>query len=117
MSGMFNSLQYSCLGNPMDRGTWWAIVHGVTELDTTYQLNHQTTTGILGAQYLFMAVGGGIWQFLTKSDLVFLTRPQQSSSCIWRDLLSCSFLKMRSWLYGKLFILISISKRDTHELN
>ena len=29
-----NSLQYFCLGNPMDRGAWWAIVHGVTELDT-----------------------------------------------------------------------------------
>ena len=24
-------LQYSCLENPMDRGAWWAIVHGVTE--------------------------------------------------------------------------------------
>ena len=22
-------LQYSCLGNPMDRGTWWATVRGV----------------------------------------------------------------------------------------
>ena len=22
-------LQYSCLENPMDRGTWWAAVHGV----------------------------------------------------------------------------------------
>ena len=21
-----NSLQYSCLGNPMDKGTWWATV-------------------------------------------------------------------------------------------
>ena len=26
-----NPLQYSCLGNPMDRGAWWATVHGVTE--------------------------------------------------------------------------------------
>ena len=25
--GNGNSLQYSCLGNPMDRGAWWAIVH------------------------------------------------------------------------------------------
>ena len=34
--GNVNSLQYSCLGNPMDRGAWQAIVHGVTEeLDTT----------------------------------------------------------------------------------
>ena len=29
-------LQYSCLGNPMDRGNWWATVQGVAkELDTT----------------------------------------------------------------------------------
>ena len=25
-------LQYSCLGNPMDRGAWWAIVQGVTRV-------------------------------------------------------------------------------------
>ena len=33
--GNGNPLQYSCLGNPMDRGAWWAIVHRVAELDTT----------------------------------------------------------------------------------
>ena len=26
-----NPLQYSCLGNPMDRGAWWATVHGVAK--------------------------------------------------------------------------------------
>ena len=29
--GHSNSLQYSCLENPMDRGTWWSTVHGVTK--------------------------------------------------------------------------------------
>ena len=29
--GNGNPLQYSCLGNPMDRGVWWATVHGVTK--------------------------------------------------------------------------------------
>ena len=39
--GNGNPLQYSCLGNPMDRGAWWVTVHGVTkELDTTEQLNN-----------------------------------------------------------------------------
>ena len=29
--GNGNPLQYSYLGNPMDRGAWWATVHGVTK--------------------------------------------------------------------------------------
>ena len=34
--GNDNLLQYSCLGNPMERGAWPTIVHGVAkELDMT----------------------------------------------------------------------------------
>ena len=33
-AGHGNPLQYSCLENPMDRGTWWATVHGVTKSQT-----------------------------------------------------------------------------------
>ena len=29
-----NLLQYSCLENSMDRGAWWATVHGVTKRQT-----------------------------------------------------------------------------------
>ena len=39
--GNGNPLQCSCLENPMDRGAWWAIVHVVTELDTTQQLSNK----------------------------------------------------------------------------
>ena len=29
--GNGNPPQYSCLGNPMDRGAWWVTVHGVAK--------------------------------------------------------------------------------------
>ena len=29
-----NPLQYSCLENPMDKGAWWATVHGVAKSRT-----------------------------------------------------------------------------------
>ena len=32
--GHGNPLQYSCLENPMDRGIWWATVHGVAKSHT-----------------------------------------------------------------------------------
>ena len=32
--GNGNPLQYSCLDNPMDRGAWWATVHGVAKSRT-----------------------------------------------------------------------------------
>ena len=43
--GNGNPLQYSCLENIMDRGTWQAIVNGVTkEWNMTYQLNKNSNT-------------------------------------------------------------------------
>ena len=35
--GNGNPLQYSCLGNPLDRGAWQSTVHGVSEL---YMIEH-----------------------------------------------------------------------------
>ena len=32
--GRCNPLQYSCLGNPIDRGAWWAMVHRVSQSRT-----------------------------------------------------------------------------------
>ena len=38
--GNGHPLQYSCLGNPMDRGAWQTKIHGVRkELNVTYRLN------------------------------------------------------------------------------
>ena len=42
--GNNKTLQYSCLENPMDRGGWWATVHGVAVLDLTEQAHIQMRT-------------------------------------------------------------------------
>ena len=40
--GNGNPLQYSCLGNLMDRGAWWAIVHRVTRVGHNLVTNPPT---------------------------------------------------------------------------
>ena len=46
--GNGNPLQYSCLGNPMDREAWWPTVHGVAKSwtllsDFTHSPTHSLT--------------------------------------------------------------------------
>ena len=38
--GTGNLLQYSCLENSLDRGTWWATVHGVSKESDTTECTH-----------------------------------------------------------------------------
>ena len=45
--GNGNPLQYSCLENPMDRGTWRATVHGVTKESDTTEDAHMAKNKIL----------------------------------------------------------------------
>ena len=44
--GNGNPLQYSCLENPVDRGAWWATVHGVTQ--TWTRLKHLSMHACIG---------------------------------------------------------------------
>ena len=37
--GNGNPLQYSCLGNPMHRGAWWATIHGLQKKSRTQLSN------------------------------------------------------------------------------
>ena len=44
--GNGNLLQYSCLENSMDRGAWWAIVHGVAKSWTQLSTHARVSFGI-----------------------------------------------------------------------
>ena len=53
-----NPLQYSCMGNPMDRGVSWAAVHGVAkELDMTLQLKNNATLTLYNFAYYLCTLG------------------------------------------------------------
>ena len=57
-------LQYSCLENPMDRGAWWAAVHGVT------RVGHDLVTSL--SLFTFMH-----WRRKWQSTPVFLPEESQ----------------------------------------
>ena len=50
--GNDNPLQYSCLGNSMDRGTWWATVHGVARVGHDSGTEQQQLYSVSMAFYL-----------------------------------------------------------------
>ena len=63
-------LQYSCLENPMDGGTWWAAVHGVAKSRT--QLSDFTFTSHFHALEKEMA-----------TQCSCLENPSPVAYCLW----------------------------------
>ena len=57
---------YSCLGNPMDRGAWWATVHGVTRVGHNLMTNH------LGMMEVFFNVWIHTWEYAKHVQVKFL---------------------------------------------
>ena len=49
--GNGNPLQYSCLGNPLDRGAWQATVPGIAELDVTELLTEKLRRYLMAHVY------------------------------------------------------------------
>ena len=61
---------YSCLENSMDRGAWWATVHGVTK-SWTWLSNTQRTSSCF--YWLFSYLKKNLYHFLSSTDFkVFL---------------------------------------------
>ena len=85
--GNGNPLQYSCLGNLMDRGAWWATIHGVK------RFGHNLATK---TQLLYL------WVFLVQKYLpstivgMFPNRSGSKSPNSWRwRLLHCSQFRQK----------------------
>ena len=78
--GNGDPLQYSCLENSMDRGAWWAIVHGVTK-SRTWLTNAHTSPwkGIIGRISLE-------WLML-KLKLQYFGYPMQRASSLENTLM------------------------------
>ena len=51
--GNGNPLQYSCLGNPMDRGAWRAAVHGVAKSQTRLSDQHFRFIILIAIKFIF----------------------------------------------------------------
>ena len=75
--GNGNPLQYSCLEIPMDRGTWWAAVPGVSKSWTQLSINIQNrltdTENRLGIAKEKRERGGMDWEFgVSRCKLLYL---------------------------------------------
>ena len=67
--GHANPLQYSCLENPMDKGAWRAIVHGVAKSQTRIKLLSMHTWGFLKSFSL---------------DGKSVNQAESAHTCVWR---------------------------------
>ena len=94
--GHGNPLQYSYLEDPIDRGVWWAIVHGVAKIWT--RLKRMTTQRqprrVFSVLLLFPQLQGnlGTCVFIMESHSMLLYFPQHHTAvaqCLVQDLRVC----------------------------
>ena len=85
--GHGNPLQHSCLENPMNRGAWWATVHGCNESDTTEQLGTAVVT------YLYICVFPLDRELLKGSSWIYRSI---SVFCTWTQMNKCLTVTMRT---------------------
>ena len=78
--GNGDPLQYSCLENSMDRGAWWATVHGVTKRQDSATITHTHTVTVYFAFW-------GNTNLLSKWSALFFV----PTNYVWRYNSSTSF--------------------------
>ena len=108
-------LQYSCLESPMDRGAWWAAVHGVAKSwtrlsDFTFTFNFHaleremaTHSSVLAWRIPGTGEPGGLPSWVTQS-WTWLKRLSSSSSMLnidinWRELIFFYVETSSPWIW------------------
>ena len=109
--GNGNPLQYSCLGNPMDRGAWGAIVHGITkESNATEKLKQNNNK-----KMFLPIIGLSLFKFvLIRQDetINMKWKLRQLSEWIWKqEEISASIIHL--WF----FVFFSFSKNTFYFLS
>ena len=73
--GNDNPLQYSCLGNAVDRGAWWLTVHGVSKSRTRLSVQAlQWGQTLVEKIQRFEPSGGSVWECLNHLRVYQLLR-------------------------------------------
>ena len=92
--GNGSPLQYSCLENPMDRGTWWAAVHGVAKSQTRlsdftftfhfHALEKEMATHSSVLAWRIPGMGEPGWLLSMGSHRAGYNRSDLAAAAVWR---------------------------------
>ena len=80
--GSGNALQYACLGNPMDRGAWWARVQGIAKSWTRLSMPSSVLLLLVVSSIRIRQCLGGTWMWgmALPSGVPHLTGPGSAES-------------------------------------
>ena len=91
-----NPLQHSCLGNPMNRGTWQRIVHGVTE-NWTWLSMHALC--LLGPRTLTVCCPENTWETVLSACFSYYSFPHSWAKLgIWEVSIKLVCREPHNWL-------------------
>ena len=96
--GNGNTLQYSCLENPIDRGAWWTIVHRVAQIGQDWSDLVRTHTPEVSSVIWFLTRLFGRWKSLARETVKFLRCVEKVSEKTY-SIQSFINLKWHSKLY------------------